>query len=253
MSEKRGSRSDSYQWVYKEILCDFSPTSPASEFWLSDQSLHLSKSEEVLQLEEELINMFWQTPLTDKQSHQLSLIRANPNITQTELAKLTGVNQSTIWKSLHGRQTKDSMTGGIDNRIMHSCLQREPFRAIAQQLYQLDETNRLLMLIRRWFNNNEDFMDWMETELTDYGISKWLEEVILTRMIKYYSHQILHRIGYKIPATMSASHAIKMRQYIQLPKINNLYLRLVFARHRHYLISKMPISLKKQTQPTNKF
>jgi len=101
---KRKNRSDAYQWVLNEIpysaemMCGFTNSDS-----LGNRIEPHMYNERIEELKEELLQEFWKivkTQLTKRQSAVIELTAED--LTQMEIAKILGVNQSSITKSLHG-------------------------------------------------------------------------------------------------------------------------------------------------------
>ena len=105
MTEKRANRSNAYQHLFGEI----SVAMEMLESFNEDASIHKrlnphAYNEAVAELEEQLRKEFWRLVddnLTARQKQVIELISIQ-KLTQQEAAKILGVNQSSITKSLHG-------------------------------------------------------------------------------------------------------------------------------------------------------
>ncbi len=104
MVDRTKNRSDSYQHVLLE-----SPCSPEMLMEVCDadgigaQLNPFGYNDELIELKEKLKVEFWRvvdSELTERQKEVLHLYAQG--LTQTEIAKLLGVNQSSVTKSLHG-------------------------------------------------------------------------------------------------------------------------------------------------------
>ena len=102
--DRSKNRSDSYQHVLLESPC--SPemlTEVADADGIGAQLNPWGYNEELLDLKEQLRKEFWRvvnTQLTKRQKDVISLYF--DGYTQTEIAKILGVNQSSITKSING-------------------------------------------------------------------------------------------------------------------------------------------------------
>jgi len=98
------NRSDKYQHVLIELLCDPCLLVEISESRGMPGLLNYSSyNEELYDLKDKLNAAFWRiikTELTDRQCEVIELYA--DGYTQTEIAKKLGVNQSSITKSING-------------------------------------------------------------------------------------------------------------------------------------------------------
>lgn len=98
------NRSDKYQHILLELLCDPSLLVEISESRGMSGILNSSVySEELYDLKDKLNSAFWRiirTELTERQCEVIELYA--DGYTQTEIAKKLGVNQSSITKSING-------------------------------------------------------------------------------------------------------------------------------------------------------
>ena len=102
--KKRKNRSDNYQWRLLEITCS---NDTLSSFQNGDSIYNRLNpwhyDDELMDLEEQLKIEFWRivdTLLTDRQKEVITLYASG--LTQIEIAKKLGVNQSSITKSING-------------------------------------------------------------------------------------------------------------------------------------------------------
>lgn len=130
-------RSQSYQWKIREIP------------WSSDALIGLSsehglfdnqeQSEEFLDLKEELKTHFWRVAkagLTKRQFDVISLVAQG--LTQHEIAKELGVNQSSVAKCLGGAKQK----GLYEGKVFGGCIKK-----MKKLLDQDEEVQKILQLI----------------------------------------------------------------------------------------------------------
>ncbi len=98
------NRSDKYQHILLELLCDPSLLVEISEARGMSGILNSSiYNEELYDLKDKLNSAFWRiirAELTDRQCEVIELYA--DGYTQTEIAKKLGVNQSSITKSING-------------------------------------------------------------------------------------------------------------------------------------------------------
>jgi len=121
--DRSRNRSDSYQYNLLESACSPEIINEVP----SDSSIQsllnpFGYNEEFLNLKEELRIAFWRlvdTKLTKRQKEVIHLV-AN-GLTQTEIARKLGVNQSSITKSLNGNcdyKNDRKIYGGAKRRIL---------------------------------------------------------------------------------------------------------------------------------------
>lgn len=107
MVDRTKNRSDKYQNFFNELLfsndmmAEFSENSGSVAYFNEEERMELK--EELLDLKEQLKIEFWRlvdAALTDRQKQVIKLYAEG--YTQTEIAKMLDVNQSSITKSLNG-------------------------------------------------------------------------------------------------------------------------------------------------------
>ncbi len=101
--DKRSCRSAGYQHVLLEISCSNDMmTAFTNEDSIGNRLCPFSYDETVLELEDKLKEEFWRLveKLTPRQKEVIRLYA--DGLTQMEIAKKLGVNQSSITKSIHG-------------------------------------------------------------------------------------------------------------------------------------------------------
>jgi predicted transcriptional regulator len=101
--KERKTRSSAYQALFCETSCP----NEMLESFSNEESVYkrlnpFSYNDDIAELEEELKKEFWRVveQLTDRQKQVLKL--ASGGLTQMEIAKELGVNQSSVTKSLNG-------------------------------------------------------------------------------------------------------------------------------------------------------
>lgn len=191
MSKERRFRSDSYQYLIKEIQCDFTPGAAASDRFSNEQGLYQStqQSEQILQLSQRLHHLMFSLPRFTTIQQQV-IEGMQQGLTQAEIAKrLNKKNQAVINKIIHGNQViygKKQFYGGIELKVRKVCLKSEEFRALAQQIFQLNEGAKILRIVRDWFVNQEDYLDWLDTPLGQDGTALWIVEMVVNKLARYY-------------------------------------------------------------------
>lgn len=152
MSEKRANRSNAYQHLFGEI----SVAIEILESFNEESSIYkrlnpYGYNEAVAELEEQLRVEFWRlvdANLTPRQKQVIELISIK-KLTQQEAAKILGVNQSSITKSLNGnvdyskRDEKNNKTkvvyGGSLRRLRKLCQEDEKIKEILEKIAALRE------------------------------------------------------------------------------------------------------------------
>lgn len=152
MSEKRANRSNAYQHLFGEVLVAMETL----EAFHEDASIYKrlnphEYNEAVAELEEQLRIEFWRLVndnLTPRQKQVIELVSLQ-KLTQQEAAKILGVNQSSITKSLHGnvdyskRDENNKKTkivyGGSLRRIRKLALEDEKIKQILYKISDLRE------------------------------------------------------------------------------------------------------------------
>lgn len=103
MVDRKKNRSDHYQWVLLESPCSPEMLTEAADADSFSQLNPFSYNEELLDLKDQLKAAFWriiENSLTDRQKEVIKLY--SQGHTQTEIAKMLNVNQSSITKSING-------------------------------------------------------------------------------------------------------------------------------------------------------
>jgi DNA-binding CsgD family transcriptional regulator len=150
MSDRNTTRSSAYQYIINEYS-----TNP---FVINDLSCAQgmiyrmqpsSYNEDFLDLKEQLLNRMWQIidkGLTKRQKEVLKL--SMEGLTQNEIAKILGINQTSVHKVLRGNidyKTKDMKRryGGAFKKISKLC-QIDP--EIQRILHEIQDINDVLEL-----------------------------------------------------------------------------------------------------------
>ncbi len=143
--EKRKNRSDSYQYLLLETAC----SNEMMESFSNDESISsrlnpFQYNEELLDLEDQLKVEFWRvvnTLLTDRQKEVIKLYA--DGYTQMEIAKMLGVNQSSITKSLNGNvdyKNGKKVYGGAKKKIHKIIQSDEKIIEILKKMSELRES-----------------------------------------------------------------------------------------------------------------
>lgn len=141
--DRSKNRSDRYQWVLVESPC--SPemlTEVADSEGIGAQLNPYGYNEEELELKDQLKAAFWRivnTKLTTRQKEVITLYC--DGYTQTEIAKMLNVNQSSITKSINGncdyRNDKKKIYGGAKRKIQKISEQDEEIQLILNKLKEV--------------------------------------------------------------------------------------------------------------------
>ena len=141
---KKKNRSDRYQQMFNEIAYNHEmmsdmPEAAGMPAWLN------SYTEEMLDLKEQLRDEFWRLvdeELTPRQKEVVHLYA--DGLTQTEIAKKLGVNQSSVTKSLNGNcdyRNGKKVYGGAKKKLGRLVQQDPRIQEILARIGQLVETN----------------------------------------------------------------------------------------------------------------
>jgi DNA-directed RNA polymerase specialized sigma subunit len=140
----RVNRSNRYQYLLLETVC----SNDMMEAFSNQESIGFridpfKHEEEIIDLQEELKKEFWNVVeecLTDRQKQVIKLVCGNK--TQMEIAKILGVNQSSITKSLHGNvdyKNGRKVYGGASRKIIKSLETNEKVQKILDRINELRE------------------------------------------------------------------------------------------------------------------
>lgn len=107
--------------------------------------------------------------------------------TQIDIAHFLKVKQPTIHKVLAGNKVYEAGTGnfirygGVRKKIMTSCIVNKKFHNAVLKLYNIDECNRFLFIIRSWFKTHEDYVKWIESPISIklQGKTIWVPQMII--------------------------------------------------------------------------
>lgn len=140
--DRTGNRSNSYQWILLECPC-----SPEMLAEISDGDGVMSQlnpwkyNEELLDLKDQLKVEMWRlidTQLTPRQKEVIHLWVEG--LTQTEIAKKLGVNQSSITKSINGNTDYSGgkkIYGGARKKLQKLAAKDEKIQLILKRIGEL--------------------------------------------------------------------------------------------------------------------
>jgi predicted transcriptional regulator len=142
---KRNPRSAGYQYLILETVC----SNEMMETFCNEDSIYsrlnpFEYNEEMIELEEQLRVEFWRvvnTLLTDRQRDVIKL--RSDGLTQMEVAKKLGVNQSSVAKNLRGNANYAGGTpknyGGSTKKIRKIIETDEKIQEILAKIARLRE------------------------------------------------------------------------------------------------------------------
>lgn len=145
MVDRTKNRSDKYQAYFNELLfsndmmADFSERSGMAASFNDEERAILK--EELLDLKDQLREEFWRLvdeELTDRQKSVMKLY-ADGN-TQCEIAKVLGVNQSSITKSLRGNcdyRNGRKVYGGSCRKLQKLAAKDEKIQNILKRIAEI--------------------------------------------------------------------------------------------------------------------
>jgi len=142
--ERRRNRSEKYQWVLLETVCsnDMMEVFSNSD-GISYRLNPFQYDEKLIELEEQLKVEFWRvvnTLLTDRQKQVIKLYA--DGYTQIEIAKMLGVNQSSITKSLNGNvdyKNGKKVYGGAKKKIEKIIQNDQKIKDILNRMNEIRE------------------------------------------------------------------------------------------------------------------
>jgi DNA-binding CsgD family transcriptional regulator len=147
----RPHRSDHYQYLWREIPWDFTPSSTshheATIEMGNDRALYQPSqhSSQFLELNERALQAIQRVASQCLTERQLQVYQMTcQGLTQWEIADKLGVHQSSVQKSLNGNReyangTRGKMFGGIGKKLIAALLQDEQFRSILYHMFELEE------------------------------------------------------------------------------------------------------------------
>lgn len=138
----RPVRSQAYQYLMNEISVDreFYETFTNEQSIYSRMSAGFSYDERVLELQDNLYAYFWifaEKILTPKQWKIFNMYRLG--MTQIEIAKAIGINQSSVVKTLTGSPCKGKIHGGAVKKLREAILDDAFIQETCRQIKELRE------------------------------------------------------------------------------------------------------------------
>jgi transcriptional regulator len=171
MTIKEGNRSDKYQWVLLETVVsgEFLSSFSNNDGLYKSHPISEEDREELLYLDgllkDELLIAI-QKSLTEMQ-YKVLIMYAD-GMTQNEIAKSMGVNQSSITKSLNGNvdyAKGKKVYGGIKKKMSKLILLNQTIKPIMKQIYEKWEPGcvrlNFYQTFRSLFPTNEAFEKWL--------------------------------------------------------------------------------------------
>lgn len=145
-ADARPVRSQAYQYLLTEISCSHDMLA----VFQNSESIHnrlnpFFYNDEIKELEEQLKVEFWRVVETLLTPRQKEIIRlSSDGYTQTEIAKILKVNQSSITKSLNGNvdyKNKRKVYGGTKRKLKKIVESDEKIKQILDRISELREEN----------------------------------------------------------------------------------------------------------------
>ena len=139
----RQPRSNHYQWLLLECPCSPEVLTEYSDGQGTAGILNKIHNEELVELWDKLLTAFWRivnTQLTSRQKQVLKLCA--DGLTQTEIAKILDVNQSSITKSINGNcdyRKGKRIYGGSKRRILKLAEKDPEIQGIFKRMRELQE------------------------------------------------------------------------------------------------------------------
>lgn len=144
--DRTSTRSAGYQNIIVELSCDPETLAERSDAQgiagMLNSNIH---SEELLDLQEQLLNEFWRivdTQLTPRQSQVLRLYAQG--LTQIEIAKHLNVNQSSITKSINGNcdyRNGKKIYGGAKKKLLRIASKDSIIQNIFKRMAEIKSDN----------------------------------------------------------------------------------------------------------------
>lgn len=202
--DKRAIRSEKYQWTIVETTWGYHNNTPID--YINEEGLYYGNI--IPQLTAELNDLAFkrlyevaEKCLTDRQFSVISnLLKGS---TQMEVAKLLGVNQSSVNKSINGNISYEDggfRHGGTTKKLSHNLIKDNEYRLIIKKLDELENGGKMFYLTRSFFVSQEDFMDWLDTDIhLPTGLPLWEFEMIndfYNRYFRTYRFQDLPKLYY---------------------------------------------------------
>lgn len=146
MPDRTSNRSNGYQWVIVESPCSPEMLAECSDAQGVTGVLNaMIHSEELLDLQDQLLTEFWRivdTQLTDRQSQVLRLYAQG--LTQIEIAKRLNVNQSSITKSINGNcdyRNGKKIYGGARKKLLRIASKDPVIQGIFKRMAEIKSEN----------------------------------------------------------------------------------------------------------------
>ncbi len=247
MSKYRPNRSQSMQYLFKEIGVDFETNRNIRDFDTTKGIYYsISISEIDLNLlqaaNNKCIEILFKASLpqlTPLQRTTLELLKEGKK--QSEVAKEINndIGNSVVQKCLKGntlyeKGKEPKQQGGINRKIMLICTHSDEYRLSIKELYKLELGGSMLNLTKSWFKTPNEFVFWMEEEIDDrLGLTKTLINQINELIISYWI-DINKKPGARLPTLnrlKGISTLLKQREIykIYLPYIEKRVLKQLKA------------------------
>jgi len=135
------TRSGGYQWTIMETPC---APEQISDHYDQNNVFYSGYNEELLDLQDQLKAAYWrliETKLTERQKEVIKLIATG--MTQMEVAKLLGINQSSITKSMHGNKDYSNNQrrsyGGSARKLVRLAAKDPEIQEILKKISELEK------------------------------------------------------------------------------------------------------------------
>ncbi len=145
MTDRSGNRSDHYQYLLLEIsVCPFTISDLSSAQGMNYRLKPFDYSEKLLDLKDQLKKRMWEiidAGLTERQKEVIKLWAKGK--TQNEIAKLLGINQTSVHKVIKGNidyaTSCKKRYGGAFKKIAKLCANDEDIQKILTEIREINE------------------------------------------------------------------------------------------------------------------
>lgn len=223
-------RSDKYQFLFQEISVDF--TDPANSNLQGDaphvnSNIDLEHMATLDQAAFQRMSYLIVERLTRIQSQTFQLLLQGK--TQMEISKQVlghAKTNANISKVIHGAQIPTRQNSGLVKQIPRICLVDEVYRTLLLSLIPYSSSSIMYCLTRSWFSDQDEFLDWTETEIhPQHNIPLWKIRVMFKMANEHY-----HNLGQTLPGKLSYNIATHIHGALGTPacrQIRKLYIKLL--------------------------
>lgn len=144
MKSQRQNRSDKYQY----LICEVNASDEFLQSFSNEESIEYTLNpfkydEQILELQDRLRDRFWALAKEMMTERQWEVARLYVDgYTQMEIAKMLGVNQSSITKSLNGNtdyQNRKKTYGGLKKKMRKIASQDPEIQELLAKINELKE------------------------------------------------------------------------------------------------------------------